>query len=168
MITRVLVESDAQQYQKLRLEALKSNPEAFGSTYERESKYPLELVIERISPSRDKFVMGALDELGSLEGIVALVRENGVKTSHKANLYGMYVSEKRRGNGIGRILLRDLIKKAKEIDGLEQIKLSVVSTNEPARKLYRSVGFETYGLERNALKFDGEYFDEDLMVLRLP
>ncbi|KOP67201.1 acetyltransferase [Bacillus sp. FJAT-18019] len=167
MITRILHESDVQQYQDLRLSALLTNPEAFGSTYERESRFRLDLVIDRIRPSKDKFVLGALDEHGSLGGIVAFVRESGMKTTHKANVFGMYVSKEKRGQGIGKLLLLELIKMARDIDGLEQINLSVVSNNESAKKLYQAVGFETYGLERNALKFNGQYYDENLMVLRL-
>lgn len=59
----------------------------------------------------------------------------------------------------------ELIERAKHLDGLEQIKLTVVSENHPAKKLYKSLGFEVYGIERNALKFNGQYYDEDLMVL---
>ena len=59
----------------------------------------------------------------------------------------------------------ELLKQAKKCDGLEQIKLAVVSDNSSAKKLYRSLGFKTYGVEPNALKYNGKYFDEDLMVL---
>ncbi len=61
----------------------------------------------------------------------------------------------------------ELIKKAKNCNGVEQIKLTVVSENGTAKKLYKSLGFEVYGVERNALKFNGKYFDEELMVLRI-
>ncbi len=49
----------------------------------------------------------------------------------------------------------ELIKRAKECDGLEQISLTVVANNHPAKHLYKSVGFVVYGHERNALKFEG-------------
>lgn len=41
-----------------------------------------------------------------------------------------------------------------------------MSDNIFAKKLYNSLGFEVYGVERNALKYNGQYFDEDLMVLK--
>ncbi len=167
MNIRILNESDAQQYQELRLTGLKTNPEAFGSTYERESKFSLETVIDRIRPTSDKFVLGAFNEFGLLHGIVALVRETGMKTTHKANVFGMYISKEKRGKGIGKTLMYELIEIARKIEGLEQLKLSVVSDNEPAKKLYNSIGFKTYGIEPNALKFIGEYYDEDLMVFKL-
>lgn len=165
MNIRVLNVSDAQLYQELRLSALKTNPEAYGSTYEREVNFSLETVVERIKPTKDKFVLGAFDQSGSLAGIVTFMRDNNLKDSHKGNVFGMYVSPENRGYGLGKALMLELIERAKHLDGLEQIKLTVVSENHPAKKLYKSLGFEVYGIERNALKFNGQYYDEDLMVL---
>lgn len=167
MNIRVLQESDAQAYQDLRLIGLRTNPEAFGSTYERESNFTLETIIDRVKPSKDKFVMGAFGTEGLLLGIVAFVRENGMKTAHKGNLFGMYVREEIRGKGVSKNLLLALIARASEIDGVEHINLTVISSNEPAKRLYSSVGFQTYGIERRALKYNGQYFDEDWMVLQL-
>ncbi|BFT72233.1 GNAT family N-acetyltransferase [Paenibacillus sp. P36] len=48
---------------------------------------------------------------------------------------------------------------------MEQINLIVLSENVIAKKLYKSLGFEIYGVEHKALKYNGQYFDEDLMVL---
>lgn len=50
---------------------------------------------------------------------------------------------------------------------MEQLNLSVMSDNLAAKRLYASVGFELYGVERRALKHGGRYFDEDLLALRL-
>lgn len=168
MKIRVLDVPDARLYQDIRLSALKINPEAFGSTYEREVKFSLGTVIERMKPSRDKFLLGAFDDSGSLVGIVAFVRESGLKTAHKGNVYGMYVAPEIRGQGIGESLMLELIYKARNCEGLEQINLTVISENEFAKKLYKSLGFEVYGVEHNALKQpNGQYFDEDLMVLKV-
>ncbi len=167
MFIRVLHESDAQPYQELRLSALQTNPEAFGSTYEREIQFTLEFVAERLRPSADKFALGAFDKAGAMIGMVSLVRESGMKTAHKANVFGMYVAQEQRGLGVGKALMRELIKMARGIEGLEQVNLCVVSNNDQAKKLYQSVGFERYGVERNALKFNDQYYHEDLMALRL-
>ena len=43
----------------------------------------------------------------------------------------------------------------------------MVRDNEQARRLYTSLGFVEYGLERNALKQDGRYYDEVLMAKNL-
>jgi ribosomal protein S18 acetylase RimI-like enzyme len=164
MTIRVLAESDAPIYQELRLNALKTNPEAFGSTYEREIQFSIDTVVERIKPSKDKFVLGSFDKGGSLFGTVTFVRESNIKTAHKGNVFGMYVAPEVRGQGIGKALILELIKKVKECEGVEQINLTVEHNNKYAKKLYESVGFEAYGTERKSLKFNGQYFDEDLMV----
>jgi ribosomal protein S18 acetylase RimI-like enzyme len=167
MNIRVLDEPDARLYQELRLSALKINPEAFGSTYEREVKFSLETVVERMKPTRDKFVLGAFDDSGSLVGIVAFVRESGLKTAHKGNVFGMYLAPEMRRQGLGKSLMLELIRIARGCDGLEQINLAVISENDIAKKLYKSLGFEVYGVEHNALKYNGLYFDEDFMVLKV-
>ena len=165
MNIRILIESDAHLYQELRLNALKINPEAFGSTYEREVEFSLETVKDRIKPLRDKFVVGAFDNRNSLVGIVTFIRETNLKIQHKGNVFGMYITPDSRGQGLGKSLMKEVISRAKNSSGLEQINLTVVSDNHSAKKLYRSMGFEIYGTERNALKYNGRYFDEDLMVL---
>lgn len=166
METRKLNETDAKKYQEIRLNALKTDPEAFGSTYEREVEFTLEQVASRIAPTKDRFVLGALHN-GKLVGTVTFMRESGLKTCHKGNVFGMYVKPDFRGKAIGKALLSELIEQAKLCEGLEQINLAVVTGNRSAEKLYNSLGFEVYGTERHALKFNGHYFDEHLMVLKL-
>jgi len=167
MEIRILNKSDAQLYQEVRLSALQINPEAFGSTYEREVNFSLDTVAERLETTNDKFVLGAFNENNLLVGIVTFMRESNMKTSHKGNVFGMYVAPEGRGQGVGKLLMRKLIDRAKSCEGLEQIKLTVVSDNISAKKLYMSLGFKVYGVERNALKFNGLYCDEDLMVLHM-
>ena len=40
-------------------------------------------------------------------------------------------------------------------------------TADPARALYRKLGFQPYGLEPRALKVGDQVFDQELLVLRL-
>ncbi|OCA82155.1 GNAT family N-acetyltransferase [Pseudobacillus wudalianchiensis] len=167
MNIRILKESDAKLYQEIRLSALKVNPEAFGSTYEREVDFSLETVKERIKPTKNQFILGSFNDSGSLAGIVTFKREDNLKANHKGNVFGLYVIPERRGQGLGRSLMVELIRQAQNYNGLEQIRLTVVSNNDSAKKLYKSLGFKVYGIERNALKFNGKYFDEVLMVLEI-
>ena len=80
---------------------------------------------------------------------------------------GVYVTERARGAGIGRMLLTALLERAAAIDGIEQVVLSVTTTKVAALKLYRSLGFESFGCERRALKVGERYFDTEHMVLFL-
>jgi hypothetical protein len=51
--------------------------------------------------------------------------------------------------------------------GLDQLSLTVSSGPLAATTPYRSLGFETFGYERGAIKIAQQYFDEEYMVLRL-
>ncbi|GMK40278.1 N-acetyltransferase [Paenibacillus sp. CCS19] len=164
---RVLEAADAANYHALRLRGLMTNPEAFGSTYERETGFALAFVEERLKPAEDKFTLGAIDTDGLLVGIVTFVREASTKIRHKGNVYGMYTAPEVRGQGVGRALLHALIERARSCSGLEIINLTVVTDNAPARSLYQSLGFVTYGTEHQAMKYEGRYWDEDHMALRL-
>jgi RimJ/RimL family protein N-acetyltransferase len=44
------------------------------------------------------------------------------------------------------------------------VQLSVVNDNKAACRLYGAMGFVAYGYEKRALKQDGRYYDELLMV----
>lgn len=43
----------------------------------------------------------------------------------------------------------------------------MVSTNEYARQFYARLGFVEYGVEKNALKIDGRYYDDVLMAMAI-
>ncbi|COR37397.1 Uncharacterised protein [Streptococcus pneumoniae] len=45
--------------------------------------------------------------------------------------------------------------------------LDVVVGNVGAKKLYESLGFQTYGVQERSLKHNGQYWDEEHMVLFL-
>jgi ribosomal protein S18 acetylase RimI-like enzyme len=64
-------------------------------------------------------------------------------------------------------LIEALLARARAVNGLEQVKLTVNPTQEPAVHLYSSLGFQKFGREQNAFKIGERYFDEDYMVLRL-
>ncbi|WP_323693359.1 GNAT family N-acetyltransferase [Sporosarcina jeotgali] len=164
MIKR-LVEQDAENYLALRLEALQNSPESFGSTYEEEKDHSVDKYKTRFQ-SQDSFTFGAFED-DILVGIITLVKEPRIKLRHRMSIVAMYVSPSKRGLGNGKALMNEAIRTAKELEGVEQVYLTVVTTNKSAKNLYTSLGFETYGIEKRALKLDNRYFDEDLMVLFL-
>jgi len=166
MEIRRLGAQDAEIYLTIRLKALRNNPEAFGSSFEEEKDRPVEMYGQRLE-SDDSYTYGAFQN-NQLVGTVTLIKEKYVKFRHRANIVGMYVAPESRGAGIGRLLLVEAINQAKTIGEIEQLILSVVTTNEPAKKLYTSLGFEVFGTEKRALKLDERsYLDEHHMVLFL-
>ncbi|MFC5653600.1 GNAT family N-acetyltransferase [Paenibacillus solisilvae] len=163
MEKKILEPTDAETYRNFRLEALLNHPEAFSSSYEEEKEFSLESFERRLNDDHS-FTFGMFDN-GQLMGIVTLVLENRLKLQHRAKIVGMYVEPAKRRSGIGKQLMLEAIKKAKESKGVEQIYLSVISNNEPARQLYSSLGFETYGTDQRALKVGNRYLDDELMML---
>jgi len=158
---RRLTPADAASFRELRLEGLRLNPEAFGSTHDFEKDQPLERYTGWLTNSA---VFGAYQN-SELIGTASFTQLSGLKDSHKGLLRAMYVRPAARRSGAGRLLVEAIIDHARQ--KVEQLQLAVVSTNQPAIRLYQSVGFQQYGLEKNALKHNGTYSDEILMSLDL-
>ena len=150
--------SDAALYRDIRLEALQKNPEAFGSTFERESAQPLSWFEATLGRTD---IFGAFLD-GTLAGMAGYSAREGTKHAHKALLWTMYVRTAVRNFGLGKRLVGAVLDHAR--GRVEMVQLTVVSENETARRLYRNLGFVEYGHEKRALKQDGRYYDEVLMV----
>ena len=150
--------ADAGLYREIRLEALQKNPEAFGSTFEKENAQPLSWFEAAIR--RADIFGGFLD--GALTGIAGFAAQEGAKHAHKGLLWAIYVRSAARKSGLGKILVATVLDHAR--GRVEMVQLTVVSENDAARPLYEAMGFIEYGFEKRALKRDGRYYDEVLMV----
>ncbi len=169
MEVRILTEADAEAFWNIRLRALSENPESFGVSYEEILERGIAGVakgLRKRDAALDDVTFGAFEGT-TLVGIASFQREEEAKKHHKAIIWGMYVPQEMRGKGIGKALLQAAIAHAKTLPDLERINLGVVLANKEARHLFISLGFETYGLERQALKLHDQYFDQELMTLRL-
>ena len=170
MQVRILNEKDAEAFWKIRLRALQENPESFGASYEEILERGIAGTAQglgRREGTPENVTFGAFDEKGQLVGLAGFRREEETKKRHKGLIWGMYVPKELRGQGIGKALLEAAIKYAKSLPDLERINLAVVLTNKEARLLFVSHGFQTYGMERRALKLHDHYFDQELMTLPL-
>jgi len=157
-IIRRLGAADVDAFRSIRLEGLRNDPDAFGSTFEKESSEPEQYFVDRLSRSA---VFGGF--VGDrLVGVAGFYSFGDTKSAHKGVLWGMYITPEARGLKLASALVETLLEHAgKEV---EQIQLTVVSSNPRARRFYQRMGFVEYGLEEKSLKYKGAYFDEVLMV----
>ncbi len=166
MEIRYLNADDAGEWLRLRVEALRGDPEAFSASLEEYQSLSVEEVKRRLWSGSDSFVVGASED-GKLVGMAGFYRDQGLKTRHKGHVWGVYVTPGARGKGLGRALMQKVLERARTVSGVERILISVTSTQTAAVDLYRSLGFERFGLEPQALKVRDRFIDEEYMLMRL-
>ena len=165
MQIRRLQPADAAAYRELRLRALREHAEAFTSSFEEESEKPVETSKRRLAESTGNKFWGAFQD-DALVGTVGLDREQQAKNHHKAKVVGMYVAPEAGRRGIGAALVKALLMQARA-DGIELLVLTVTHGNATARELYARCGFQTFGIEPDAVRVDGQSHAKEHMFLRL-
>ena len=156
---RRLTVDDSAAYRAIRHEALANHPEAFVSSAEafaQKSDSDIRQTLDALT------VFGAVLPDGTLGGINAFFRNDGVKERHRGWMIQVYVRPDQRGTGMSKALVEHLIEHARH--HVVQVHLGVWAENEPAIRLYQKLGFETYGTEPRYLFVNGRYIDEHLMV----
>lgn len=167
MHVRRLQPEDATEYQALRLRGLVESPSAFASSFEEEVDTPVAEIARRLQPKDSGAIFGAFAE-GRLVGLAGVERESMNKLSHKAYLWGMYVSPEHRRGGVGFLLLEQALPYAWRSLRVEQVNLGVHTENVGAIALYRRLGFSIWGTEIGSLVVHGKPQDEHHMVCRAP
>jgi len=165
IVIRKLQPHESNIYREIRLACLKNASAYFGSTYEEEilnPKLKFETFIE--NDSSDHFIFGAFDA-EKLIGITGFTRMNRKRDQHRGELVQVYLDANYRGQNIGEKLIRSVVEYTFTMDGLEQIQLSAVASNQSAIKLYEKVGFRTFGVQPSYFKVGNEYVDQQFMQL---
>ena len=164
---RTTTAADAAALRDLRLEALRTVAFAFGSSYEGECLFPDEEWTRRAqrgdgSGSSATFVLVDLDDATRLVGITGISRGTRLKDSHSATIWSVYVQPKFRGLRLSDALIESCVNWATQRD-VKIVRLSVTTTNMPARKCYERCGFVVTGTELALIFCDGKYYDEHIM-----
>lgn len=169
MALRTLSSLDLPAFGALRLEALHLHPETFVPTHEEEHSDDPAMEARQFRHdwiSGGSFILGAyLSDV--LVGAIGVRRSARWKHRHKATIWVLYTQVAVRGQGMGRMLLEDAIIRCRREPELEVLQLTVGSESEAAHRLYASVGFEAYGIERHAMKLDDRSIDVTLMAFDL-
>jgi ribosomal protein S18 acetylase RimI-like enzyme len=165
MHLRRLEPPDAPLYRAFRLRGLHDHPEAFTSSFEEESQRPLADTERRLSSDSRTCMWGAF-EGEQLIGVFGFERENRLKNSHKATLIGLFVAPELAGRGIGRALVETVMHGARD-DGIALLVLTVTEGNTKARALYTRAGFQTIGIEPDAIRVAGASFGKEHLFFQL-
>jgi ribosomal protein S18 acetylase RimI-like enzyme len=100
---------------------------------------------------------------GRLVGIIGVQRSTALKTKHKALLKELYIDKKMRRLGLAKVFLEEIFTLLKQ-EKIEQVRLAVRNDNLPAKKLYRILGFCSYGSAPRAIKIGKKYYDDELLI----
>ncbi len=155
---RKLTRQDMAAYKELRLLGLKESPYAFGSSLEEEQEKSED---EFFRMASNIYIIGAFKE-NKLIGVAGIYKDTGVKRRHRATIWGVYTHPEFRGQSIGKRLIDEILSHIPA--EVEQIHLGTWEHNHAAIKIYTDSGFETYGLDKNALRWDGKDYHELKMV----
>jgi GNAT superfamily N-acetyltransferase len=163
MRVALLQPTDAAAYRLLMLQAYEGAADAFTSTAQERAAEPPSFWVQRIAdPKGLSAAFGAFDG-DALVGTVALEFSAKPKTLHKALVIGMYVAPQARARGVGRALLEASIAHALGRNDLLALTLTVTEGNGPAIHLYESAGFQTYGVEPQAIRTPSGFKGKVLM-----
>jgi RimJ/RimL family protein N-acetyltransferase len=156
---------DWQDLRTIRLEALRSEPAAYSSTYEETLAWSDEDWRRRLANPRRMHLLARAQRHPI--GIVGGYLGSDEGDESVAQVFGMYVTSEHRGRGIGRLLLTSLLDRLSTFPHISTIRLGVTETQEPARRLYESMGFQVVGKAEEGIVVHGRWYDELIMELRV-
>ena len=113
---------------------------------------------------REKILIAEVD--GEMAGWLVFQSPNRLRLNHTGS-FGMMVQKEYRNMQIGRKLLEALLMWAESHLEIEKVCLGVLSTNERAIHLYRSLGFVEEGRKVDEVKIGEQYVDDILMYKRV-
>jgi len=163
-IVRRLQAADWTMLRDVRLAALASAPEAFGSTLARELAFGEPDWRRRIdSPS---FVAWRDDEPVGLAGAVNRSEVDRQSSPGDWELVSMWVSPDARGSGVADLLAAAVVDAVKAAQA-ERLTLWVADGNARARAFYLRVGFQPTGARQVFRRHDGTSFAEEELAYDL-
>lgn len=137
-------------------EFLLTDPTEFNKTVDDQKQW-----IERmLQNSRENIFIAEIDD--QMVGWIVFQSPNRVRLNHTGT-FGMAVLKGYRNRQIGRKLLEALLEWAENHKEIEKVCLGVLSTNERAIHLYRSLGFIEEGRKVNEVNIGDRYVDDILM-----
>jgi RimJ/RimL family protein N-acetyltransferase len=132
----------------------------FRLTVEQEMEY-----IKNISKDANTLmILGIIDN--NIVSVAQISSNNRKRIAHNSEI-SISVKKEYWRNGIGSIVMEELIRFGKKHNTIKNISLGVKSSNVNAIKMYEKFGFIKVGVHKNFFNIDGNFHDEILMDLYL-
>lgn len=166
---RELTPNDAEQFRRLRREAVKLSEDGFASAMDEwESKSLTEIreLLEDEFTSPNDFILGAFSE-DKLVGMIGFFRLNKPTLERRGHIWGTFLLPEFRHAGTAGKLLDELIRRAKRMHQLDDIQIVTLNHSKSTVILYRSRGFRVFATEKEAVRMGDHSFDELYMTLSL-
>ena len=141
------------EYREIRLDALQTDPQAFLSTYARESAWPEEKWISRLQETygSGSWMLFAQNREQKLLGMIGGYRDADDLKTHRVQVWGVYVKPEHRGKGIAKSLMVGLLDKFALEPDIEEVILEVNTDQKSAQKLYERFDFTVTKTYRSGL-----------------
>lgn len=122
--------------------------------------------IEELLADTERAIVGAIDDdSGTIHATAGLIRSPREKLSHRVSIWGVWTEPAHRGKGLARGVMLAAIDVARTMPGTVGVQLSVSERATAARSLYESLGFNTWGIQPDAMRIGGESAAEHFMQL---
>jgi RimJ/RimL family protein N-acetyltransferase len=155
---RALAVDDVLQWRDLRLRMLLEDPEGFHADLS-ESEALTEDEWRSRMPAMPDALFGLFVD-GRLCGSAGFIREKRRKLAHKGMMVAVYVAPEQRGLGHATALVRAVVDHARgHVDVLQ------TGASTSGAPVYKKLGFQPYGIERDASRVGSQSFDNELMAI---
>lgn len=166
VLVRRITISDAVAVAQLRYVALLDAPHAFAMSpaqLAHPTHHSWSQLCARCSSGTHSIMVA--DTGHALVGMVGCRIDESSKMHHCGMIWGMYVTDTHRGQGVAHMLLDAVIAHG-ATQHLQMLKLSVTVQQQTAVRLYQRAGFVTYAHEPALLYIDNQEIDALHMVYR--
>lgn len=103
---------------------------------------------------------------GEVVGLIVFRSKNTKRLSHTGSFTAM-IKKEYRNQGIGKLLIKELLNWAEQNPLIEKVSLGVLSTNQRAIELYKSMGFVEEGRKIKEVKFSKDLYVDDILMYKL-
>ena len=107
----------------------------------------------------------AVDDVSNILGWAALTPVSGRCVYAGVAEVSVYVSDKARGKGIGKSLLKELIRQSEQ-NGFWTLTAGIFPENEASLKIHQQAGFKVLGIRERIGKMNGEWRNTVLLERR--